>query len=84
MTTNNKENAYGDFIKMIRHSWTWAKLTEEERQTFIDECDFWNHETIVGTYRQRLKTLNGLYSMFLNGLGYRRGNFRSEEDEPAF
>ena len=50
----NKENAQTDWTDMIVKSWTWEKLTREERKKFGDEL---NKETtkkiISGTYRQR-------------------------------
>ena len=30
----NKENAIKDYLAMIKQSWTWAKLTEEEKECF--------------------------------------------------
>ena len=73
----NKENAQADWTDMIVKSWTWAKLTREERNKFGDEL---NKETtkriISGTYRQRWEILNALYSMFLEGCGYNGGNWR--------
>ena len=73
----SKENAQVDWTDMIVKSWTWAKLTREERNKFGDEL---NKETtkkiISGTYEQRWETLNTLYSMFLEGCGYNGGNWR--------
>ena len=73
----NKENAQTDWTDMIVKSWTWEKLTREERNKFGDEL---NKETtkriISGTYRQRWEILNALYSMFLEGCGYNGGNWR--------
>ena len=73
----NKENAQTDWTDMIVKSWTWAKLTKEERNKFGDEL---NKETtkkiISGTYKKRWEILNVLYSMFLEGCGYNGGNWR--------
>ena len=73
----NKENAQTDWTDMIVKSWTWEKLTREERKKFGDEL---NKETtkkiISGTYRQRWEILNALYSMFLEGCGYNGGTWR--------
>ena len=73
----NKENAQADWTDMIVKSWTWEKLTREERNKFGDEL---NKETtkkiISGTYKQRLEILNALYSMFLEGCGYNGGTWR--------
>ena len=73
----NKENAQADWTDMIIKSWTWTKLTNDERNKFGDEL---NKETtkkiISGTYRQRCEILNALYSMFLEGCGYNGVNWR--------
>ena len=73
----NKENAQADWTDMIVKSWTWAKLTNDERNKFGDEL---NKETtkriISGTYKQRWEILNALYSMFLEGCGYNGGTWR--------
>ena len=73
----NKENAQADWTDLIVKSWTWEKLTREERNKFGDEL---NKETtkkiISGTYRQRWGILNALYSMFLEGCSYNGGSWR--------
>ena len=73
----NKENARADWTDMIIKSWTWAKLTNDERNKFGDEL---NKETtkkiISGTYKQRWEILNALYSMFLEGCGYNGRSWR--------
>ena len=73
----NKENAQTDWTDMIVKSWTWEKLTREERKKFGDEL---NKETtkkiISGTYRQRWEILSALYSMLLEGCGYNGGSWR--------
>lgn len=73
----NKKNAQTDWTDMIVKSWTWEKLTREERKKFGDEL---NKETtkkiISGTYRQRWEILSVLYSMFLEGCGYNGGTWR--------
>ena len=77
MNMVNKENAIKDYLAMIKQSWTWSKLTNDERNKFGDEL---NKETtkkiISGTYRQRWEILNVLYSMFLEGCGYNGGTWR--------
>ena len=73
----NKENAQTDWIDMIVKSWTWAKLTNDERNKFWDELSKETTKKIIsGTYRQRWEILNALYSMFLEGCGYNGGNWR--------
>jgi len=73
MNSKIKENAQADWTDMIIKSWTWAKLTDEEKNRFGDEINksITQKEVIKGTYRQRWEILNALYSMFLEGLGYK-------------
>jgi hypothetical protein len=67
----NKENAQADWTDMIIKSWTWRKLTDDEKNRFGDELnDESTQKTISGTYKQRWESLNALYSMFLKGCGY--------------
>ena len=73
----NKENAQADWTDMIVKSWTWAKLTNDERNKFGDELNKEATKRIIsGTYKQRWEILNALYSMFLEGCGYNGGNWR--------
>ena len=70
-----KENAQADWTDMIVKSWTWAKLTDEEKNRFGEEINT-QEKVIIGTYRQRWEILNALYSMFLEGCGYTGVNWR--------
>lgn len=73
----NKENAQADWMNMIIKSWTWAKLTNEEKNKFGDELNKEVTQKIIsGTYKQRVAILSALYSMFLEGCGYNGGNWR--------
>ena len=73
----NKENAQADWTDMIIKSWTWAKLTNEEKNKFRGELNKGITQKIIsGTYKQRLAILSALYSMFLEGCGYNGGNWR--------
>ena len=73
-----KENAQADWTSMIIKSWTWARLTNEEKNRFGDEVskEINRKKVIVGSYRQRWEILNALYSMFLEGCGYNGMNWR--------
>lgn len=73
----NKLLAQAEWMDMIVKSWTWAKLTNDERNKFGDELNKGVTQKIIsGTYRQRWGILNALYSMFLEGCGYNSGNWR--------
>ena len=68
----NKLLAQADWTEMIEKSWTWAKLTNDEKFRFKEEISksITQKEIIKGTYKQRWQVLNALYSMFLEGCGY--------------
>ena len=74
---NKKENAVSDYMKMIKESWTWEKLTEEEKTNF-EKSVLWSLEQkiIVGNYKQRYMILHALYHTFLNGVGYTNEKWR--------
>ena len=36
-----KENAYTDWLETTFNSWTWERLTDDERKTFVDQMDSW-------------------------------------------
>lgn len=70
------------FQNVIKKSWTWAKLTEEERKRFINMNVF---EKIKGTDKQRVEWLNTIYTAFLSALGYKPIGWREEDKEiPMF
>ena len=56
------------FQKVIKNSWTWEKLTEEEKQRFINMGVFGR---IKGRDEQRVEWLNSIYMAFLYGLDYK-------------
>lgn len=81
-----KENALQEFYTMILNSWTYNKLTKEEKETLCDIIYSTRTENALkGTYAQRWDTLNALYFAFLSGLGYKGGLWREDsEDVPTF
>ena len=75
-----KENALTDYIEMIQKSWTYAKLTKDEKESFdLAFHDIRVTNALKGSYRQRWDMLNALYSNFLYGVGYRNTGFWREE-----
>lgn len=80
-----KENAWFEFSKIIENSWTFNRMTKEEKET-------WDHvirseqakNNIKGTYQQRMEALSFVYSAFLAGLGYNGFNWREKENTPNF
>jgi hypothetical protein len=70
------------FQNVIKKSWTWQKLTEEEQQRFIDMNVF---DKIKGTDKQRVEWFNTIYHSFLVGLDYKPIGWREEDEEiPMF
>ena len=73
MNMVNKENAIKDYLAMIEQSWTWSKLTEEEKEYF--ENFLASHPMVEhgvrGNYSQRWTILDAIYHAFLLGCGYR-------------
>ena len=65
-----KENAIYNYMVMIKNSWTWERLTDQERVAFIDTVNFAQTRGIRGTYEQRWEILNLMYRTLLNTLGY--------------
>jgi hypothetical protein len=80
----DKEKVLEDFINMIKDSWTYARLTKEEKENFIDHLSWQRTKHILkGTYKQRWETLNELYWFYLLGIGYKDFNWRESERENA-
>lgn len=68
------------FQKVIKKSWTWNKLTETEKQRFIDM----NFDRIKGSDKIRIEWLCMTYEAFLIGLGYEPIGWRETEKVPQF
>lgn len=80
--TRTKENAISDFMEMISHSWTWNRLTEDEKQRFSNSI---YSTKVKGNYSQRWEVLHGFYSFFLEGVGYKPIGWReTDENAPQF
>lgn len=79
-----KESALSDWMEMIRHSWTWERLTEEERKRF---CSLLSHPGcfhLRGSYMQRWDYLQDVYFAFLTALEYKPIGWRETEEVPLF
>jgi hypothetical protein len=81
----NKQNTINEYMAMINQSWTWARLTKEEKDKFVN-CLYEDRfiTTINGTKKQRWAILNNYYCMFLKGVGYKPIGWRETEDVPQF
>lgn len=65
------------FQNVIKKSWTWQKLTEEEQKRFIDMNVF---DRIKGNDNTRVEWLNTIYQSFLSALGYKPIGWREEAE----
>lgn len=72
----NKENAVNDYIEMVRRSWTFGKMTDDEKSRCIDVLTDVTVFNIQGTYIQRWNALHAVYNAFLVGIGYNSFNWR--------
>lgn len=77
-----KERAYPDFLEMIRHAWTYDRMTEAERGRLSDAIRFPLEQNLIsGTYAQRWGQFQAVYNAFLAGLGYDGGDWREPNPE---
>ena len=81
-----KEKVLEDFEKMIEQSWTYKKMTQEEKNRLVEVFYGGTIEnSLKGTYRQRWAILQAVYYSFLMGLDYNPINWRENLEEiPLF
>jgi len=78
------ESAKESYIEMIKRSWTWNRLTQEERTKFLELLDHPCSSVVIkGTYNQRWEACEALYHTFLAGLGYDADPLEWREAEPT-
>lgn len=76
----NKELAIHNFKVMIEQSWTYGKMTREERDNW--ERVLFSTRTknsLKGNYNTRWEILQAIYGAYLFGLGYNDFTWREEE-----
>ena len=67
----NKTQAREDYIEMVKKSWTYNRMTSEEKKKCLQILNDEIKVEVYGTsYKQRWNTLNGVYWAYLVGLGY--------------
>lgn len=79
-TKKEKLDILYEYIFMIKKSWTYEKLTIEEKETF--DHIFYGEQIkgiLKGTKKQIWQVLNMIYSSFLYGAGYNGFNWREKE-----
>ena len=69
---NTKENALHNYIVMTKNSWTYARLTDAEKEKLMETFEWCkNQKMLKGTLKQRWDLLHLLYTAFLNALDYK-------------
>lgn len=72
-----KEEAFSYYMNnIVFKSWTWGKLTNEEKTRFIIVAE---GATLFGNAKQRCEQLNAIYTAFLFGLDYSPLGWREDE-----
>ena len=67
----DKNLAKQEYLEMIKQSWTWAKLTEQEKEKFSELLEHPCSAVVIrGNYDQRWEACEALYHTYLEGLGY--------------
>ena len=65
------------FQNVIKKSWTWERLTEEEQKRFIDMNVF---DEIKGNDDTRRKWMCTIYQSYIVALGYKPIGWREEAE----
>ena len=75
-----KEHATHYFMRMIYNSWTYDRMTENERGRLESAIDWADRQGMVkGTFDNRWKVLQAIYNAFLQGIGYTDFNWREPD-----
>ena len=79
----DKNNAVIDFFETVKNSWTYQKMTPTEQKHLRNALMFADCQNLVsGTYLQRHKQCNAIYTAFLYALDYDEyhGSWRETEE----
>ena len=75
-----KEKALYDFKVMIEKSWTYEKMTREEKDNWERVLnDIRTITCLKGNYNTRWNILQAIYMSYLIGIGYDSFNWRESE-----
>ena len=81
----DKETAHRDFGRIVMQSWTYEKMTEEEKERALSAILFAKNQGLLfGNYNQRWQQLHAIYNAFLLGLGCDGPNWRETEENALF
>lgn len=68
---DTKENALLRYLSMTCKSWTFGRMTKQERERCIKSfLDSNNRGFIKGDFHARWNTMHAIYAAFLSALGY--------------
>lgn len=67
MIKESTSRVVSHYFDMIVHSWTWDRMTLDERNRFVDSFD---PSMITGGESTRYRSMQAIYAAFLAGLGY--------------
>lgn len=82
-----KEHATHYFMRMVYNSWTYDRMTENERGRLESAIDFADRQGMVkGAFDTRWKVLHAIYNAFLEGIGCNSPTWRepNPEEVPNF
>lgn len=80
MDNINYDNLLNEFLKMIRNSWTYDKMTPEEKQRCIDAlAEVYQMGFVKGAVKARWEQMNAHYRVFLKAIGYNGCTWRETE-----
>jgi hypothetical protein len=78
----DKESAMEKYMEIMKKSWTYSRLTEEERERL---CEAIRETKASGTFEKRFEMFHAVNYAFLLGVGYSPIGWRETDDEaPKF
>ena len=79
-TFRPKENARPEFLLMVMESWTYNRMTVDEKSTCLDKIIT---ATIKGRFLQRWTQLQAVFSAYLDSIGYSGAGWRDAQNAPT-
>ena len=81
---HEKENAFIIYLSMTCRSWTFDRMTQEEKERCVNAF-LWSAEQghIKGNFTARWDTMQAIYNAFLAALGYSALGWREQTGETA-
>lgn len=82
--SEEKEKTLIEFRDMIKKSWTYDRMAQEEKDNIMDVLsynDIRTIEALKGTKKQCWAILQAIYSSFLAALNYKPTGWRETEEE---